>query len=144
MSRVPLIGRLSIARSLRIALISLTLVLAAVTAFGVVSLYNARLRYESAISRDSDLATAAANLQSAGVAEEQAMLAPRASPARSAEGQLERTFAAAALTALKLAQDDPVSAELVRRQVAAQRRARQLAARGEVAAATSLNGPLAQ
>ena len=144
MSRVPLIGRLSIARSLRIALISLTLVLAAVTAFGVVSLYNARLRYESAISRDSELATAAANLQSAGVAEEQAMLAPRASPARSAEGQLQRTFAAAALAALKLAQDDPASAELVRRQVAAQRRARQLAARGEVAAATSLNGPLAQ
>ncbi len=144
MRRLSLIRHLSIARSLRIALIGLTVVLAAVTALGVASLYEARLRYESALAKNSDLATAAANLESAGVAEEQAMLAAQGSSARAVEGQLGQAFAAAGASVLKLAEADPVSAGLVRTQIAAQSQARSLAASGDLAAATALNGPLAR
>ena len=61
--------RLSIARSLRLALTALTVVLAAVAAGGVVSLYSARQTYERTLVRTSELATAVANLSSAGIAE---------------------------------------------------------------------------
>src|SRR5579884_3706970 len=61
--------RFSIARSLRLALIGLTLALAVVAALGVSSLYNARQRYENVLVRTSSLATAAANLSSASIAE---------------------------------------------------------------------------
>jgi type II secretory pathway pseudopilin PulG len=59
--------RLSIARSLRVALIGLTLVLALVAALGVSSLYSARQSYEDTLAQSASLATAAANLAAAGV-----------------------------------------------------------------------------
>jgi hypothetical protein len=43
--------RLSIARSLRPALVGLTLALAAVAAVGVADLYNVRQRYENVLQR---------------------------------------------------------------------------------------------
>ena len=54
--------RLSIARSLRLALVALTLALAVVAALGTASLYNSRQRYENRLEQTSSLATAAANL----------------------------------------------------------------------------------
>ena len=65
--------RLSIARSLRVALVGLTLVLAVIAALGVSSLYNARQRYENTLAASSSLATAAANLAAAGIAEEEVL-----------------------------------------------------------------------
>ncbi len=50
--------RLSIARSLRLALLGLTLILAVVAALGVSSLYDARQRYEDTLAQSSALATA--------------------------------------------------------------------------------------
>ena len=44
--------RLSIARSLRLALIALTLALAVIAALGVASLYNSRQSYESKLCRE--------------------------------------------------------------------------------------------
>jgi signal transduction histidine kinase/CheY-like chemotaxis protein len=60
--------RLSIARSLRLALVGLTLVLAAVAAVGVASLYNARQRYEDVLQRSAQLSVAAAHQATAEIA----------------------------------------------------------------------------
>ena len=66
--------RLSIARSLRVALVGLTLVLAVIAALGVSSLYNARQTVrEHAGSAPRRCATAAANLAAAGIAEEEVL-----------------------------------------------------------------------
>ena len=60
-------GRFSIARSLRLALVGLAIALASVAAAGIASLYSARQSYENVLARSSDLGTAVANLTSAGV-----------------------------------------------------------------------------
>jgi hypothetical protein len=60
--------RLSIARSLRLALVALTLALAIVAALGIASLYNSRQTYEKGLLTTSSLSTAGANLASAGFA----------------------------------------------------------------------------
>ena len=49
--------RLSISRTLRLALIGLTLALAVVAAVGVSSLYRARQHYEDSLQSSSSLAT---------------------------------------------------------------------------------------
>lgn len=59
----------SIARSLRFALLGLTVALAVIAALGVASLYHARQHYENTLAHSSALALAAANLESAGIAE---------------------------------------------------------------------------
>jgi signal transduction histidine kinase len=144
MQRVSLIRRLSIARSLRAALATLTLVLAGVTALGFASLTNARQHYENTLSQSSGLATAGADLENAGIAEEEAVLIVRGSAAPSVRRPLERAYAAAAARALALAGNDPLSARFVRAQITAQTEARQLAASGGLAHATALTGPLAR
>src|SRR5437763_10905255 len=84
--------RLSIARSLRLTLIGLTLVLALVAALGVASLYHARQRYEDRLASSSSLATSAANLLAAGVVEEAILRQAPPGPA----GAASRRAAAAA------------------------------------------------
>ena len=64
--RLPRMQRLSIARSLRLALVALTVALAVVAALGIASLYNSRQRYENRLEQTSSLATAAANLAERG------------------------------------------------------------------------------
>ncbi len=54
--------RLSIARLLRLALIGLTLILAAIAAVGVASLYSSRQTYENTLVNSSQLASSAAYL----------------------------------------------------------------------------------
>jgi len=66
--------RLSIARSLRLALIGLTILLAAVAADGLASLYGAGQRYDDTLSHSSRLATADANLTSAAITEAEVLL----------------------------------------------------------------------
>ena len=80
--------RLSIARSLRLALIGLTVALAVVAALGVASLYRARQRYETTLSASSSLATAAANLQTAAIAEPAILLGAGQKP--KTDGYLRR------------------------------------------------------
>jgi signal transduction histidine kinase len=135
---------LTIARSLRLALITLTLVLAVVAALGVSSLYNARQQYENVLARSSSLATAAANLTSAAIAEQEVLRDARGSGAAQVRRQAGSAFAAAAASAQALARNDPVSAGLLRAQIAAAGQARALAERGRFAAASAPGGPLAQ
>ncbi|MDQ6606985.1 MAG: ATP-binding protein [Actinomycetota bacterium] len=134
--------RLSIARSLRLALVGLTFVLAAVAALGVSSLYQARQRYENALVQSSQLATAAANLTSAGIAEVEVLRDVHGSAARRARRQVQDAYSATSQLALVLARGDRASLRLVRGQIAAQASARRLAARGALARADAASGPL--
>ena len=136
--------RLSIARSLRLALVGLTVALAVVAAVGVASLYTSRQHYEDKLVDSASLATAAANLASAGVTEEEVLRDARGPGAAAARSQAAATFAAAARNVMSLAQEDPVSMRLAQAQIAAETQARQLAAQGRFSVATAPSGPLAQ
>jgi signal transduction histidine kinase/DNA-binding NarL/FixJ family response regulator/HAMP domain-containing protein len=134
--------RLSIARSLRLALLSLTLVLAVIAAVGVASLYRARQHYEDTLLRSSSLATAAANLTVAAVTEQEVLRDATGPAAAAARRQASASYRASATTAASLARDDPASARLIRQQIAAQTLARRLVLRGQLIAASSPKGPM--
>jgi two-component system phosphate regulon sensor histidine kinase PhoR len=135
--------RLSIARSLRLALIGLTMLLAAVAAVGVARLYDARQRYEDTLVRSSRLATATANVTAAAIYEEETLREARGRSAGDLRAQARSSFRAAAGTAEALASDDPASERLLASQVAAERRARALVAMHRLDLATAADGPLA-
>ncbi len=135
--------RLSIARSLRLALVALTLALAVVAALGTASLYNSRQRYENRLEQTSSLATAAANLAGAGIAEEEVLRDARGPAAAAARAQVAADYQTAAAAATALAKSDPTSDRLLRAQVAAENEARRLALTGQLPTATAVNGPLA-
>ena len=63
-------ARLTLARSLRLALLGLTVVLATVAAGGVAHLYETRQNYEDRLAAAYELRTAASRLLAAGVVEE--------------------------------------------------------------------------
>src|SRR5947209_15657086 len=104
--------RLSIARSLRLALVALAVALAVVAALGVASLYNARQRYESTLAASSELATAAANLESAAIAQQEVLRDVRGPAAATARAQAAAAFRAAAARATSLSGGDTVSRRL--------------------------------
>jgi len=132
------------------ALVAMTLALTLVAALGIASLYNARQRYEDRLIQTSSLATAGANLASAGIAEEAVLREARGPAAAAARDQAAGAYDAAATTAISLARSDPQSERLVRAEIAAHKRARDLAGAGQPAIglngplATALNAPLAQ
>jgi signal transduction histidine kinase/HAMP domain-containing protein len=136
--------RLSIARSMRLALVGLTVVLAVVAALGVSSLYSARQRYEDSLVRSTQLATSAANLTSAGIAEAEVLRDVRGPGAAAARAQVRAAYDQTAAQALALAAHDPTSLRLLRAQIAAQATARRLAVSGRLADAIAPGGPLAQ
>jgi len=135
--------RLSIAGSLRLALTVLTVVLAAVAAGAVISLYSSRQGYERTLVRTSELATAVANLSTAGIAEAVILRAPPSPRLGPARLRALRAFDRAAQTAAQLARPDPASARLVGVQVALQAQIRQLAGAGRLRLAAA-GGPLAR
>src|SRR5947199_2595406 len=112
-------ARLSIARSLRLALVCLTVALAVIAALGVASLYRARQRYENTLVGSSSLATAAANLQTAAVAEQEVLREVRGPGAGTARAQAAAAYRTAAAGARALARVDPDSERLLRAQLAA-------------------------
>ena len=121
-------GRFSIARSLRLALVGLAVVLAVVAAAGIASLYSARQHYEDVLVPSSDLATAVANLTSAGVVQTEILRDARArAPPR--PPQAAAAFDRAAPSANSLAASDPPSARLVAEQITLERQAARLAGR---------------
>jgi signal transduction histidine kinase/HAMP domain-containing protein len=134
--------RFSIARSLRLALVGLTVVLAVVAALGVSSLYSARQRYENLLVRSSGLSTAAANLASAGIAESEVLRDATGRSAPSARRSAVTAYTAAATAAKSLAAEDPISRQLVTEQIQAESAARRLAGAGQLSLATTPGGPL--
>jgi signal transduction histidine kinase/ActR/RegA family two-component response regulator/HAMP domain-containing protein len=135
--------RLSIARSLRLALIGLTIVLAIVAATGVASLYDARQRYEDKLAQTSQLATAVANLNSAAISEAEVLRDARGPTASSERYRARAAFDAAAAGAVRLARPDPASARLVAQEIGLQHAVRRLAPAGRLGTAAG-GGPLAQ
>jgi signal transduction histidine kinase len=136
-------GRFSIARSLRLALIGLAIALASVAAASIASLYSARQRYENVLARSSDLGTAVANLTSAGVVQVQILHDATGPLAAAARAQAARAFARSAKAATDLAATDPTSARLVARQIALQKIAAQQAQRGRLKSAGAGGATLA-
>jgi signal transduction histidine kinase/HAMP domain-containing protein len=137
-------SRFSIARSLRFALVGLAIALAIVAAAGIASLYSARQHYEDVLVSSSDLATAVANLTSAGVVQAEIQRDARGPAAPAARRQAAAAFNRAAQSATSLAASDPPSARLVAQQIALQREAAAAAAGGRAAAAGAGGGSLAQ
>ncbi|HEX4011333.1 MAG TPA: ATP-binding protein [Solirubrobacteraceae bacterium] len=137
-------ARFSIARSLRLALIGLAIVLSVVAAAGIARLYSARQNYENVLSQSSDLSTAVANLTSAGVVQVEILHDARGRAAPAARRRAAAAFARSAQTATALAASDPVSARMVAQQISLQRTAAQLAAHGRLSSAGAGGGPLAR
>jgi signal transduction histidine kinase/CheY-like chemotaxis protein/HAMP domain-containing protein len=136
--------RLSIARSLRLALVGLTVALAAVAAVGVASLYTSRQHYEDKLVDSASLSTAAANLASAGVTEEEVLRDASGPGAAAARTQAAAAYTAAAQQVTSLGTEDPVSMRLAAAQVAAEAQARRLAQSGQFSLASSATGPLSR
>jgi signal transduction histidine kinase/ActR/RegA family two-component response regulator len=137
-------GRFSIARSLRLALIGLTIVLAVVAAAGIASLYSARQHYEDVLARSSALGTAVANLTSAGVVRVEILHDATGPTARSVRRQAALAFERSARTAASLAASDPESGRLLSRELSLQRRAAAQAGAGRASSAGAGGGALAK
>lgn len=120
--------RLPLAPTLTLSLVGLTLVLALIAALGIGNVYSARQDYEDALARTYELQSASSRLLAAGVIEETAFR-QRGPGAAAALRRARRAFDAEAADALSLARGDAESVRLVRARVAAERRARRLAAR---------------
>ncbi len=136
--------RLSIARTLSVALTGLTIVLAVAAGSGVASLYRARQRYERALAQTSEISTAVANLTSAGIEEAEVLRDASGSAAGVERRSAVRAFDASAAVAARLTRTDPVSAHLVAAQIAAERTARRFAQVGKLKNAAASGGPLQQ
>lgn len=127
--------RLSIARTLRVALIGLTLALAVIGALGVAALYDSRQTYENALSDTASLEVGAANLLSAAVALQANLARPRSQAAAHFVQRAASGFDRGATQVRMLAADDAESRALVRRGLVAQDDARVLAQHPTVAGA---------
>ena len=118
--------RLSLGRTIRLALVGVTLLLAAIAAVGIGNLYSVRQDYEDDLATAYELESSASALLAAGVVEEAALRDD--SPAGPAAVRRAReAFDAEARSALVLAREDPESTRLVRARIRAQRRVRRLA-----------------
>ena len=90
---------LTIARSLRLALVGLTVVLAVLAGLGISSLYNSREGYERTLTSSSELAIAAANLETAAIAQQEVLRDARGPGAAQARAQATAAYDAAAARA---------------------------------------------
>jgi signal transduction histidine kinase/DNA-binding response OmpR family regulator len=115
-------ARLSIARSLLVALAGLTLALAVVAALSVSSLSQARQDYEDELNRAYSVEVSTANLLAAGVVEETVLRSRRSRPAD--RDRAAAVFDQATAAARRAARGDAGSLRLVDTVVAAERRAR--------------------
>jgi signal transduction histidine kinase/CheY-like chemotaxis protein len=121
--------KLSIGRAVRVGLLGVTLVLGAVSAFAVAGIFDARQRYEDKLADSYELQVSAGRLLTAGVIEAAVLERSDARAAR-ARTLAREAFAEEARTAARLARSDPQSADMVRRRIAAQERARRAARSG--------------
>jgi signal transduction histidine kinase/CheY-like chemotaxis protein len=123
--------RLSIARLLRLALIGLTLILAAIAAVGVASLYSSRQSYENTLVNSSQLASSAANLATASVVVETVAAQVHGKPT-AAQRATALAYRTAEQRAKSLAAADPISLKLVRAEINADTANAALAIAGKV------------
>jgi signal transduction histidine kinase/ActR/RegA family two-component response regulator/HAMP domain-containing protein len=122
--------RLSIGRAFRLALVGLTVVLAVIAALGLAGLYTARQSYENTLSATNALTTAAANLYTAGVVEQEVLRDSHGPGARAATRRAAGAYQAAAAVARKQAAGDRASLLLVEEAIAMQVSGRRLVEAG--------------
>ncbi|HEU4974744.1 MAG TPA: ATP-binding protein, partial [Baekduia sp.] len=136
--------RLSIARSVQLALLGLTIALTAIAGLAVASLYSSRQDYESSLARALEVKAAAGRLLAASVVEEATLRAAKADRGTTKVGRARAAYTAALADARRRAQGDPRSLQLLDQAAAAQARLRQpkaspsaaLAARAPITALT--------
>src|SRR3954467_4041895 len=75
---VTAVRRLSIARSVQLALLGLTIALTAIAGFGVAALYSSRQHYEDQVAPPFEVKSSAGKLLAASVVEEATLRAARA------------------------------------------------------------------
>ncbi|HEY1524341.1 MAG TPA: ATP-binding protein [Solirubrobacteraceae bacterium] len=126
--------RLPIARSFRLALVGLTVVLAVIAGFGVASLYNSRQRYENTLSATGALTTAAANLYTAGLVAQEVTNNARGPTAPGRRAHAGNAYRAAVAAARVRAAGDPGSLRLIRQAAGAQAEGRFSQARADAVA----------
>jgi signal transduction histidine kinase/DNA-binding response OmpR family regulator len=114
------IQRLSIARSIRLALLGATLALTALAAVGLAELYSARQRYEDRLASAYALDAAGGRLLAASVVEEATLALARGPSGAGRRQQAAQAFDYAAGQATRLASPDPPSARLVAAAVGAE------------------------
>ncbi len=136
--------RLSIARSFRLALVGLIVALGLIAGLGIAALYGARQSYENTLASSAALSSAAANLVSGGIAEDEVLRDARGPAGAGARLEAAAAYDAAAATAQSLARDDAISRRLLALQIADEQLARRLAATGHLPTALSASGPMAR
>ena len=117
----------SIARTLRIALLGLTVLLAIIGAVGIASLYDARQQYEDDLAAASALEVSSASLLAATVALEANLARPRSRTAARFVARAARGFERGAEQVRRLAAQDGPSRALAAAIAPARRHARALA-----------------
>jgi signal transduction histidine kinase/DNA-binding response OmpR family regulator/HAMP domain-containing protein len=128
--------RLSLARSLRLALLGLAVVLSVLAGLGVAGLYTARQRYEDRLANAYALDAAAGRLLAAGVVEEATRRLAFGRAGASQRRRARRAFEDTAAQARRLAAGDPPSLRLIDAAVTAQATVRhRRATRGQALAA---------
>jgi len=120
-------GRRSIASTLQLALLGLTIVLAIIGGIGIGALYEARQSYEDEVAEASALEVAAANLLTSTVALEANLARPRSRRAARFVAAAAESFDLGAGRVAALAAQDGPSNGLATRIVPARRDARRLA-----------------
>jgi signal transduction histidine kinase/CheY-like chemotaxis protein len=136
------VRRLSIARSVQLALLGLTIALTAIAGFGVGALYSSRQHYEDQLAHAFEVKASAGNLLAASVVEEATLRATPSSASAAANARAKTAYEQALADIRRRAADDPQSFKLVTQAGAAQARLRRpsapagaaLAARAPIAA----------
>ena len=124
---------LSIARTLRVALLGLTVALAIIGSLGVAALYDSRQEYEDALSQTSALEVSAANLLSSAIALEANLERARSQETARFVQEAALSFDRTADRVRRLAAADDASRALARRALTAHDDARALAEHPTVA-----------
>jgi len=118
------VRRLSIARSVQLALLGLTIVLTAIAGFGVGALYSSRQRYEDQLAHAFEVKAAAGKLLAASVVEEATLRAPKADRTAAGDARAKAAYAQSLADTRRRAADDPRSLALVDQAGVAQARLR--------------------
>jgi hypothetical protein len=118
------VRRLSIARSVQLALLGLTIALTAIAGFGVGALYSSRQHYEDQLAHAFEVKASAGKLLAASVVEEATLRAPRADRTATSDARAKTAYLQSLQDTRRRAADDPRSVALVEQAGAAQARLR--------------------
>jgi signal transduction histidine kinase/DNA-binding response OmpR family regulator/HAMP domain-containing protein len=136
------VRRLSIARSVQVALLGLTIALTAIAGFGVSALYSSRQHYEDEVAQAFEVKAAAGQLLAASVVEEATLRSTPSARARAASARAQDGYTIALAEARRRATGDPPSRALLANAAVAQQALRRphAPAKAALAAREPING----